>query len=399
MRGNISGATLSLRIVTNARESSWRLLPSEHVLWSGRPARVSHSPWFRLGAALLLGLAMVSALFAGLLYVNELAGARQTAAASIYLALTAVAVWLLPSFWIDAQEYLITDKRVLTRRGRLRRSMERRAITFGRIEWHRDAPGVGTLTLVRAVPFGPLMRQQSLVLHNIATPDAVLATMRGADVPKFAGDRDVPLASRLEEGEVLLWGGAPESSLRPSWRENATALLGLLLAGFALYYAQHVARILVGLEEVGLPVVTMTWWLFFSATLLSFGIIAGVAVLLLWSGIVRSRALLRDTEYLLTDRRVIVRRGATELFVDRKRVVDVVVEQRSSGCAHLFLVLDGPLGRMLNDNGALSAKIPARDLVPPILFEVRDAERVRGMILDAESRVSLPSVPPFRDAA
>lgn len=385
--------------MTNERDSSWRLLPSERVLWTGRPARVSHSPIFRLGALLLVGLGLVSALFAGLLHVNQLEGVRQTAFVAVYLGLTAAAVWLLPSFWIDPSEYVITDKRVLTRRGRLRRSMERRAITFGRIEWHRSAPTVGTLTLVRAVPFGPLMRQQSLVLHNIATPDAVFATLRGAEVPKFAGDRDVPLTSRLEEGEVLLWGGAPEASLAPSWRERATAILGVLLGAFAIYYAQHIARILVGLEEIGLPVVTWTWWLFFSATLLSFAIISGIAALLLWSGVLRSRALIRDTEYLLTDRRVIVRRGGTELYVDRKRIVDVVVEQRSDAAAHLYLVLDGPSGRMLNDNGALSSKVPSRDLVPPILFEVKDAERVRGMILDAESRVSLPSVPPFRDAA
>ncbi|MBK8170898.1 MAG: hypothetical protein IPK60_11225 [Sandaracinaceae bacterium] len=380
-------------------DASLRLLPTEQVLWQGSPRPVAHDVKWRLGAALLVALGVVSLLFAALLHVGGLTGVKQTAGVGIYLMLTSVAVWFAPKFLIDGAHYVITDRRILVQRGRLRRTMDRRAVTFGRIVWHPSAPSVGTLELVRAVPFGPLMRQQRLMLHHIETPDAVFAILRGAEKPTFAGDRDVSLASRLEEGEDLLWGGAPENSLGPSVRELAVAALGVGVATVALYYGQRVTRILVGLEEIGLPVRTWTWLLFFLATLLAFAIMVSVSAGLLWFGLVRSRALLRDTEYLLTDRRVIVRRGRVELSVDRRRIIEVVTAEHRNGCATLYLVLDGPAGRLLNDSGALSANTPARDVVPPILYEVKDGDRLRTLILDPESRVSLPSVPPIRDAA
>jgi hypothetical protein len=63
-----------------------------------------------------------------------------------------------------------------------------------------------------------------------------------------------------------------------------------------------------------------TWLLLFLATTLSWGVIASVGIWLLWHGILRARAMGRDTEYVVTNRRVLIRRGRTELSLDRKGI-------------------------------------------------------------------------------
>jgi hypothetical protein len=379
---------------------SWRLLPNERVLWHGRPDRsVPRSRKWRLPVLVLAVLAVDAALFAGLLWVSGVGAVRPTLMTAAYLALSAVAVGLLPSFLLDPCEFLVTDRRVLWRRGRMRRTMERHAITLARIVWHPKVPGVGDLELERAVPFGPLMRKQRLVLHDVRAPDALFAVVRDTEPSEHAGDVDVPLAERLDPGESLVWGGAPERAV-PDWREIGTALLGAGLVVLALWYEWEMAARLLGWESLGMPVRSWTWLFFFLATFVAFAFLLSVGGYLLWHGLLRSRALAHDTEYILTERRLLIRRGRTELSVDRRRIVDVASEERRRGLHTLYLILDGPGGRALGDSGALGSVTPAKDTVPPILFEVRDAERLRRLILG--ERVSSPSVPPpepLRDAA
>jgi hypothetical protein len=107
-----------------------------------------------------------------------------------------------------------------------------------------------------------------------------------------------------------------------------------------------------------------------------------------WWGTVRARAEGRDTEYVVTDRRVLIRRGLTELSLDRSRIFDVAELRTVFGRKHVFFILDGPEGRALGDSGALSGLLPARDLVPPVLYDLDDVGALRTLF-GREERDSL----------
>jgi hypothetical protein len=47
----------------------------------------------------------------------------------------------------------------------------------------------------------------------------------------------------------------------------------------------------------------------------------------------------------------------------------------------LHLILDAPDARALDDSGALGMLAPPRSTVPPVLFEVRDPELLRELLL------------------
>jgi hypothetical protein len=94
---------------------------------------------------------------------------------------------------------------------------------------------------------------------------------------------------------------------------------------------------------------------------------------------VRARAEGRETEYVVTDRRVLIRRGLTELSLDRSRIFDVAELRTVFGRKHVFFILDGPEGRALGDSGALSGLLPARDLVPPVLYDLEDVGDLRAL--------------------
>jgi hypothetical protein len=51
------------------------------------------------------------------------------------------------------------------------------------------------------------------------------------------------------------------------------------------------------------------------------------------------------------------------------------------------LILDDPEGRALSDSGALTPLTPARDVVPPVLYELRDTERVCELLLSEADEV------------
>lgn len=204
------------------------------------------------------------------------------------------------------------------------------------------------------------------------------------------------LIERLDPEEEVLWGGHPEGWLL-GWREVLTAAGGLAVIGVGLFYGSSTAGILLGLEDVGLQVRSWTWVLFFLSVLTTWIVITSVGVGLLWHGLWRARRLGRETEYVLTSRRLLIRRGPIELSVDRRRIVDVADTRTTRGLHHLVLVLDAPESRALADSGALRQLAPARESVPPVLFELRDVEPLEQLILDRHS--DGPTGPPFRDAA
>lgn len=378
---------------SNVDRLSWRLLPSEEVLWHGRktPGVPRDRKW-RIGPALVFAFATVAALFAALVAVADLPGVHNGVTVASYLALFGVALLLLPHYLLDGAEYLVTDRRIIWRRGRFQRSMNRSSVTYGRIVWHRSAPGVGHLELVCAVPFGPLARKQRILLNDVKHPDAVFARIRGVEPTQHMGDGELSLTERLDEGEQVLWGGHPEGWLL-SWREIAVAIVGLGLTVMGLLYGHRVGAILLGLEEVGLPVRSWEWVLLFLAGGITWAVMAGVGLGLAWHGLWRARRLGRDTEYVLTDHRLLIRRGGTELSLDRRRIVDVADAPAWRGLHHLFLVLDAPESRALGVSGALGPMLPARDSVPPILYELSDVDRLKELILRRDSHPSAPSIP------
>ncbi|MBX7193299.1 MAG: hypothetical protein K1X94_14690 [Sandaracinaceae bacterium] len=370
-----------------ASARAFRLLPSERVLWVGRPVLGVPRP---LGYTVVLlasgAVATSSLLFAALLRVSDLPGVQVCVAVALYAMVFAIGAFLVPRYTLDPCEFALTQRRVLLRRGASVRSIDRNAISFARIRWHRTSRGIGTLELIRAVPFGPLMRQERLVLHDLRGPDVVLGLLRG--VSRAPHDEDDPqLVEMLDPDEKVLWGAGPGGPLL-GWREVATAVLGAVVVGLALRYGVVTFGALRSLEEVGLPVGSEIWSLFFGACLVSFAFVLAVGAGLVWWGLVRSRAEGRNTEYLVTDRRVLIRRGLTELSLDRSRVFDVAEVKTLGGRKHVFFILDGPEGRALGDSGALTGLLPARDLVPPVLYDVEDVGALRTLF-GREERDSL----------
>jgi hypothetical protein len=373
-----------------AADRSWRLLPSERVLWQGAPQLgIPRDLRWTIGPALVVALAAITGLFAGLLYVSGIPAVRPTVMSTCYLLMTAIAMRLLPRYSLDPCEYMLTDRQVIWKRGQQRRTIDRFAITYARIHWHRSVPGVGHLELVRAVPFGPLARKQRVVLHDVVAPDVLYARIREAQATEFAGFADVQLTDRLDQGEVVLWGGSPAG-----WRigpaEVVTALVGALVLGAGVIYAHKTGTVLLGLERAGLPVVSWTWVMLFGAILISASIIIAVGAALFWLGLWGARAAGSRTEYVLTDSRLLIRRGHIELSVDRRRIVDVADLPSTAGSRNLHLILDAPDARALEDSGALGLLSPPRATVPPVLYEVTELELVRKLLL---SRATVPPPP------
>jgi hypothetical protein len=149
--------------------------------------------------------------------------------------------------------------------------------------------------------------------------------------------------------------------------------------------------VLVSLERSGLSVRSPTWVMLFSATLISAAVIFAIGASLLWNGLWGARDAGSRTEYILTESRVLIRRGATELSVDRRRIVDVAEQPSTGDLGNLYLILDGPRANALDDSGALGLLAPPRSAVPPVLYEVRDRELFRQLLFT--------NPPPLRDAA
>jgi hypothetical protein len=372
-------------------ERAFRLLPSERVLWEGGPERgVPRRPFYRLVPALLVTVAAITGLFGALVVIAELPGARQLGFVAGYLMLAAIAVHVAPTYLLDPCRFVITDQRILWKRGRMRRFIDRHGVTYARIRWHRDRPTVGDLELVRAVPFGPLARKQRLLLHDLRAPDEVLAVVRGVPASEHGGDGTVPLTDRLDPGEEVLWGAGPEGWLI-DWRHIGTTLLGVVVLMVGLPTGLRSAAVLGELEERGLPMSSWTWVFLFTAVALTAALMLTVGLGLAWHGILRARAMGRDTEYVLTGSRLLIRRGCTELSIDRARIVDVAERSGWRGVTNLYLVLDGPDARALATSGALQPIPPSRDSVPPVLYELRDPARVRSLLaLRPSSRPSFP---------
>ena len=95
---------------------------------------------------------------------------------------------------------------------------------------------------------------------------------------------------------------------------------------------------------------------------------------------VRPSRLARQTRYFVTDARVLIRRGAEELSLDRSRIA-YVIDAPGKKLHDVFLVLDGPQARALAPSGAFGGE-DGGDGLRPVFAAIDDADTV-GRILRA----------------
>jgi len=359
-------------------------LYNESIVWTGKPAVLRTPSGYRVVALTSAGLAVVTLLFAVVAAVAVGANVGGMLVFAAWCGLVAIGAWRLPLVWQSQLEYIVTDKHVICRRGAIRRTIERHAISYARIHW--IAPNVGDLVLVRAVPTGALRRTLTVVLQGVEAPDRLWAVVRGVAPPMALGDGDRPLAQRLDEGERVLWSATPA---RAPWsvRRAMTALLSAGLFGAsAMMLARAVPslRRVLGMHALGAALSTMLVAGVAIATLL---VVASAVLVAHWA-VLRPLRNTRQTRYFITDRRVLIRRGQDELHLDRSRIAYVIEAPRPGTRADVFLVLDGPQARALAASGAFGER--QRDTLLPVFAEIEDPETASAILRTSRDAQSTP---------
>ena len=140
-------------------------LYGEPVLWSGRPKEIATPLVYRVSAIVCAVSAAVAT--ASAIVVATAMGIRPSAllAFAAWMTTLALAFEIGPRWWFAALEFTVTDRHIIMRRGRLRRTIDVREISYARIHWNARLPGIGDLELVRAVPTGALRRRLSILLQ------------------------------------------------------------------------------------------------------------------------------------------------------------------------------------------------------------------------------------------
>jgi hypothetical protein len=367
----------------------------ETILWSGSPTVVSASTTVWLMASVCGVMSLVTLLFAivcGTALRADVGGMLIFAA---WCATLALAAWRGPLLWRAGVQYLVTESHVIWQRGRIRRTIDRNAVSYALIRWNPNAPGVGDLVLVRAVPTGALRRTLKLTLSDVVGPDRLWAIVRGLTPSAPLGNGQRSLGQRLDDGERVLWTGTPQAS---PWtqRRLATASVAVGVAIATLRFVMHAT------PALGRVLPEMPW-------VTSGLLVAGVALVTLllvavalgvgYQACVRPQRLARLTRYLVTDRRVLIRRGLEELSLDRGRIADVIatplrgftddaVSSPGQGLTDVFLVLDGPQARAFSPSGAFGER--DGDKLVPVLSAIEDAETVGFILRATPERAALP---------
>lgn len=357
-------------------------LYGEPVLWSGRPKEVKTPIVYRAAALVCATSAAIST--ASAVVVATALHVRPSAllAFAAWMATLAIALDFGPRWWRAQLEFIITERHIVMRRGRLRRSIETREISYARVHWHPRSAGIGDLELVRAVPTGALRRRLSIVLHGLIAPDRVWAIIRGVPPTAPAGDGHRLLAQRLDEGERVLWSAQPP----PSWRAGVPAdaravgsiAIALLLGAAGVVMATHAAHSLRTVVAGGMAPGSASFVALVVSLSLVVVLLMSASVALLYTVVVRPVRLAAHTRYLITDRRVLIQRGDEELHLDRSRIVDVIDAPAERGLRDVFLVLDGPRARALAASGAFGEG--STQGLQPVLQRIADVEAVQEIL-------------------
>ncbi|MGC4064689.1 MAG: hypothetical protein QM784_08610 [Polyangiaceae bacterium] len=196
-------------------------------------------------------------------------------------------------------------------------------------------------------------------------------------------------------GERILWSAKPLPSLRAYLPTGTNqwylSTIALTLFAIGVFLAIKSVYVLERLASAGLNPTSFSFW---ALTIgLALGLIAVVTVgAFIVNSVVGQRARsLRDTRYLISNKRVLIQCGRDELHLDRRHIVDIIDTPAGLGKMNLFLVLDGPRARALAASGAFG-EYAARGLELLPVFEcVQDAEGAKVAL--TRRSPSLPPVP------
>lgn len=371
-------------------------LYNEQIAWTGGPKVLTVPAVLKVVAVVSATVSIVTLAFAIVVATGLALPVGSLLVFSAWGAGIAAAAWRLPLWFRASVKYTVTEKHVIWQRGRLRRTIERDAISYAVIRWNPKLPGVGDLVLERAVPTGALRRTLSITFADVETPDRLWAIVRGLTPSAPLGDGTRPLAQRLDDGERVLWTASPRAA-RWTNRRVATAIGASIVAGSAALMvarsAPPVARIL--RQHVLSPV---TSGFLVGGVSLTVLLLATVACAIGYASVIRPVLLARKTRYYVTDRRVLIVRGSEELHLDRHRIAYVitapwrgVVPARTR--RDLFLVLDGPQARAFSPSGAFGGGGDEERLVP-MFAAIEDADTASELL-----HVSRISITESRQAA
>jgi hypothetical protein len=354
----------------------------ETILWSGRPRVVAVPQIYKLVAGAGAALAIVSLSFAVVVATSLQAKVGGLVVFSAWCATLALAAWRVPVIWREGLEYIVTDKHVIWRRGRIRRTIDRRAISYAIIRWDPKVNDVGDLTLVRAVPTGALRRTLEVTLPGVVGPDRLWAIVRDEPATAPFGHGDLPLAQRLDTGERVLWSGTPARARWSNKRAGTLAIAALSILALIrmVTHAVPSLRRVSGLHALPMP----TMALLVGAVALAAMFLVAVASLAAFAACVQPNRLARMTRYFVTDRRVLIRRGADELSLDRSRIADVIAApiEGAPKLTDLYLVLDGPQARAFAPSGAFGGG-QEHDALVPVFTSIEDSDSVMALLKEA----------------
>jgi hypothetical protein len=139
-------------------------LYGEEVIWSGGPKVISVPGVYKVAAVVSGTMSVVALAFAIVIATGLHQRVGSLLAFATWSATLALAAWRLPLWFRGAVRYIVTEKHVIWQRGRLRRSIERDAISYAIIRWKEG--GIGDLVLERVVPTGALRRTLCLTLST-----------------------------------------------------------------------------------------------------------------------------------------------------------------------------------------------------------------------------------------
>ncbi len=351
----------------------------ERIVWTGRCHALVVPGAYRVVGAVASVISVITlcnaVVLARALHV-EVGGMIVFAA---WCATLALGAWRVPIWWRSQLEYIVTDRHVIWKRGPLRRTMDIRQTSYALFRWNASDPALGDLVIVRAVPTGALRRTLSLTLHGIEAPDRVWALVRGLEPGAPLGTANRPLAQRLDPGERVLWSGAPLASPWTTRRAIAAALCLAVTIAFLRSLATETHWLGRVLRQHALSSSLVA--VFIGGIALGMLLLFVVALAFGYAALLLPSRVARDTRYLVTDRRVLIRRGNEELSLDRSRIA-YVIDAPANGLHDVFLVLDGPQARALAPSGAFGGR-DWDDALRPVLASIADAETV-GRLLRGE---------------
>jgi hypothetical protein len=356
----------------------------EEIIWSGRPDVVATPTFLRAIAAVLFSMSGVSVCFAIVIALALGTSPFSMLAFGLWTASLGLALLHGPRIWLAKVRYEVTETKVIMKRGPFRRTIDRKGISFARIQW--QGPGVGDVELVRAVPTGALKRRLMLKLYGLKAPARVAAIIAGTEHVALGRD-DKPLAQRLHVGERVLWTAHPKLSwhvyIPRGPREWGTLALSLLLLGVSGRMIASSIPTLKRLSALGLGARTLAFEALVSGMVISLLTVLAMAGVLFYLAVIRPGRLAARTRYLVTNRRVLIQRGTEELQLDRSKIVDLIDAPASGGVRSVFLVLDGPRARALAASGAFGENEMEPGL-RPVIERVDDVEGLSRALKEPE---------------